>query len=88
MLHIALQKIRDRVGQTGRIEDEDLAAARRFVYSDEVVSPDDIAGLFAIEQARADHNPGWSTFFAKRSSTSHSIRRRRRIISATRTPTS
>ena len=63
MLHIALQKIRDRVGQTGRIEDEDLAAARRFVYSDEVVSPDDIAGLFAIEQARADHNPGWSTFF-------------------------
>lgn len=63
MLHIALQRIRDRVGQIGRVEDEDLAAARRFVYSDEIVSPDDIAGLFAIEQARTAHNPGWSSFF-------------------------
>lgn len=63
MLNIALQRIRDRVGQNGRIGDPDVAEARRFVYSDEIVSPEDIEGLFAIEQARTVHNPEWSAFF-------------------------
>lgn len=63
MLHIALQRIHERVSQTGRIEADDIADARRFVYSDEIVSSDDISGLFAIEQARVAHNSEWSSFF-------------------------
>jgi hypothetical protein len=65
MSNTTLAEIAQRIAPTGRIEDADVVAVRRMVFSHEVVTRADAEGIYAIEHARRSHCAAWSTFFVE-----------------------
>lgn len=62
--HIA-GKVLERVQASGRIEDVDVMAMRRFVFDSGSIEPDTVRRLFDIERVRKVHNPEWSDLFCE-----------------------
>ncbi len=58
-------KVFERVQASGRIEDVDVMAMRRFVFDSGPVDPDAVRRLFDIERVRTAHNAAWSELFCE-----------------------
>ena len=58
-------EIAQRVGTSGKVEASDIAALRRAIYQDGVVSRAEGEALFGIERVRTAHSDAWSQLFVE-----------------------
>ncbi len=58
-------EIAQRVGTSGKVEASDIAALRRAIYQDGVVSRAGGEALFGIERVRTAHSDAWSLLFVE-----------------------